>query len=162
MKLSNKSWHVTKIIHLRISTFNLCGNSMMYQPFCTHKDHMISRMWIFLSGPSRSYGNYNVCLSVFPLQQQSLLTSAACLSHFLVGSVIAVLVKYLSTWDKCWGQGIKSPPGHCKIGGLCFKNLFYKYIERLNLSNPRQLSQSILKICTFGLFLSPPQPLRSK
>ena len=103
MKLSNKSWHVTKIIHLRISTFNLCGNSMMYQPFCTHEDHIISRMWIFLSGPSRSYGNYNVCLSVFPLQQQSLLTSAACLSHFLVGSVIVVLVKYLSARDEYTG-----------------------------------------------------------
>ena len=33
-------------------------------------------------------------------------------------SVIAVLVKYLSAWDECWGQGIESPSGSNVIDGI--------------------------------------------
>ena len=36
----------------------------------------------------------------------------------------AVLVKYLSAWDECWGKGIESPSGSNVIDGIGVANPF--------------------------------------
>ena len=51
-------------------------------------------------------------------ERQLLLRSTLTGSLIFIGSVIAVLVKYLSAWDECWGQGIESPSGSNVIDGI--------------------------------------------
>ena len=41
-----------------------------------------------------------------------------------VKAPVVVLVKYLSAWDECWGQGIKSPSGSNVIDGIGVANPF--------------------------------------
>ena len=61
-------------------------------------------------------------------ERQLLLRSTLTGSLTFIGSVIAVLVKYLSAWDECWGKGIESPSGSNVIDGI-------------GVANPFQLSQ---------------------
>ena len=51
-------------------------------------------------------------------ERQLLLRSTLTGSLIFIGSVIAVLVKYLSAWDECWGKGIESPSGSNVIDGI--------------------------------------------
>ena len=44
--------------------------------------------------------------------------------RIFIGSVIAVLVKYLSAWDESWGKGIESPSGSNVIDGIGVANPF--------------------------------------
>ena len=44
-------------------------------------------------------------------------------SQIVVGSVTAVLVKYLSAWDEFWGLGFKSPSRKNVIDGIDVANL---------------------------------------
>ena len=53
-----------------------------------------------------------------------LLRSTLTGSLTFIGSVIAVLVKYLSAWDECWGKGIESPSGSNVIDGIGVANPF--------------------------------------
>ena len=61
-------------------------------------------------------------------ERQLLLRSTLTGSLTFIGSVIAVLVKYLSAWDECWGKGIESPSGSNVIDGIGVANPFQKYI----------------------------------
>ena len=51
-----------------------------------------------------------------------------------IGSVIAVLVKYLSAWDECWGARIESPSGSNVIDGIGVANSFQNNIKDLLIS----------------------------
>ena len=57
-------------------------------------------------------------------ERQLLLRSTLTGSLTFIGSVIAVLVKYLSAWDECWGKGIESPSGSNVIDGIGVANPF--------------------------------------
>ena len=60
-------------------------------------------------------------------ERQLLLRSTLTGSLTFIGSVIAVLVKYLSAWDECWGKGIESPSGSNVIDGIGVAKPFPKY-----------------------------------
>ena len=57
-------------------------------------------------------------------ERQLLLRSTLTGSLIFIGSVIVVLVKYLSVWDECWGQEIESPSGSNVIDGIGVANPF--------------------------------------
>ena len=59
--------------------------------------------------------------------RQVLLRSTLTGSLTFIGSVIAVLVKYLSAWDECWGKGIESPSGSNVIDGIGVANPFHLF-----------------------------------
>ena len=57
-------------------------------------------------------------------RRQLLLRSTLTKPLTFIGSVVVVLVKYLTVWDECWGQGIKSPSGNNVIDGIGVANPF--------------------------------------
>ena len=61
-------------------------------------------------------------------ERQLLLRITLTGSLTFIGSVIAVLVKYLSAWDECSGKGIESPSGSNVIDGIGVANPFQNHL----------------------------------
>ena len=71
--------------------------------------------------------------------RQVLLRSTLTGSLTFIGSVTAVLLKYLSAWDECWGKGIDSQSDSNVIDDIGVANPFQIPKSRIKSANKLKL-----------------------